>query len=147
MTAALHRAHSESETIALGKLFSHELVRGDVVALYGNLGAGKTRFIKGICEGLGVRDHIASPTFTIVHEYQSKSFPVYHFDFYRMTSLQEIAALGFEEYLACDGLCLIEWADRAQALLPSHRYDVRMDLEDDPLTRNISITSPARVLA
>ena len=131
--------HSEQETIALGKQFARSLKRGDVVATYGDLGAGKTRFIKGICDGLGVREHVASPTFTIVNEYAVVDLKVYHFDFYRVQSLKEIIDIGFEEYVNGDGICLIEWAEKAQSLLPAQRYDVHLSLGENPESREIVI--------
>jgi tRNA threonylcarbamoyladenosine biosynthesis protein TsaE len=131
--------HGEQETIAAGKEFGAKLALGSVVALYGDLGAGKTRFIKGICEGLGIQKHVSSPTFTIVHEYPVHAGTIYHFDFYRVRSLQEIIDLGFEEYFRADSICLIEWAEKAQSLLPTNRFEVYMDLGNDPDTREIRI--------
>lgn len=131
--------HSEHETVSLGKSFAEELKLGDVVAIYGELGTGKTRFIKGVCEGLGVREHVTSPSFTIVNEYRFPGGMVYHFDFYRVDSLNEIRETGFEEYLTLDGICLMEWADRARSLLPDHRYDITLSLGADNNSRTIVI--------
>ena len=100
--------HSEQETVSAGKAFATRLAPGSVVALFGDLGAGKTRFIKGICEGLGIQKHVSSPTFTIVHEYPVAGGTIYHFDFYRVRSVQEVVDLGFEDYLRTDSICLIE---------------------------------------
>lgn len=123
----------------LGVETARALKPGDIVALYGDLGAGKTRFIKGVCQGLGVRDHVASPTFTIVNEYHAGALNVYHFDFYRVKSIAEILDIGFEEYINGDGICLIEWAEKSRQLLPSHRYDVSMKLGKDEQSREIAI--------
>jgi tRNA threonylcarbamoyladenosine biosynthesis protein TsaE len=131
--------HNEQETIAAGKEFGAGLAPGSVVALFGDLGAGKTRFIKGICEGLGIQKHVSSPTFTIVHEYPIPAGTIYHFDFYRVRSLQEIIDLGFEEYFHADSICLIEWAEKGQSLLPANRFEVYMDIGNDPDTREIRI--------
>lgn len=131
--------HSEDETIALGSEFSRELRGGDTVALSGDLGSGKTRFIKGICSGLGVTEHVASPTFTLINEYRAGDLAVYHFDFYRLKSVQEIIALGFEEYVTGDGICLIEWAEKASPLLPGTRYSVGFRLGPESNTREIAI--------
>lgn len=139
--------HGEDETIDLGRRFALSLKRGDIVALYGDLGSGKTRFIQGICKGLGVREHVASPTFTIVNEYLVADLKVYHFDFYRIKSLKEIQDVGFEEYIDGDGICLIEWAERARELLPPGRYDVQMKLGQDGDTREITIAQSVEVPA
>jgi tRNA threonylcarbamoyladenosine biosynthesis protein TsaE len=131
--------HSERETVSLGKRFAKRLRPGDVVATYGELGTGKTRFIKGICEGLGVHKHVTSPTFTIINEYEFSGGVVYHLDFYRVESLDEIRDTGFEEYLTLGGICLIEWADRVRPLLPDHRYDVTFSPGTDENCRTIVI--------
>ena len=130
---------SEAETISAGKTFAGQLRQGDVVALFGDLGAGKTRFIKGMCLGLGVHENVASPTFTILREYNAGNVSIYHFDLYRIASEREIFELGFEEFVNNDGICFIEWADRAQKFLPSHRYDVHLKLGENPDTREIMI--------
>lgn len=134
-----YRTQSEEETIALGVDFAKRLSPGSIVALFGELGTGKTRFIKGICRGLGVHEHVASPTFTIVNEYNGTGIKVYHFDFYRMKSVLELQEIGFDEYLEDDGVCLIEWADRVQDFLPQHRYDVHMTLGNEENVREIVI--------
>ena len=136
---------SERETMNLGKAFAQQLKHGDVVAIYGELGTGKTRFIKGICEGLGVRAHVASPTFTIVHEYEFLGGRVFHFDFYRVNSVEEIRDIGFEEYLE-EGICVIEWAERAEELLPDRRYNVRLNLGARENEREVIIELPVVAL-
>jgi tRNA threonylcarbamoyladenosine biosynthesis protein TsaE len=130
--------HNEEETIELGQQFSARLQKGDVVALYGELGSGKTRFVQGVCKGLYVRDYVTSPTFTIINEYAGR-MRVYHIDFYRIKSLEEIYDLGFEEYCDADGVCLIEWAEAAQELLPKNRYDVRLRRSISETEREIEI--------
>ena len=104
---------------------------GAVVAFSGDLGSGKTALIRGICERFGCGDQVSSPTFTIMNRYDGAALTVYHFDFYRVASLEEIAELGFAEYRDGDGVCLIEWAEKADGLLPGRRYDVRMSLGAD----------------
>jgi tRNA threonylcarbamoyladenosine biosynthesis protein TsaE len=131
--------HSEEETTALGTSFAKSLRPGDVIALFGDLGSGKTRFVQGVCRGLGVKEHVASPTFTIVNEYLVGTQSIYHFDFYRITSLAELREIGFEEYLSGNGICLIEWADRVRDALPQRRYDVHMTLGSDDQSREIVI--------
>ncbi len=133
------QTHSEEETITAGMRFAGRLSAGDIVALIGELGSGKTRFIKGICRGLGVKDHVASPTFTIVNEYRGSHLPVYHFDFYRMKSPLELREIGFDEYLAGNGVCLIEWADRVFDMLPEKRYEIHFALGANEQSREISI--------
>lgn len=132
--------HCERETINLGRhLARRRLTPGSVVALYGELGTGKTRFVKGICEELGVSEHVASPTFKIVNEYLGEFGRLFHFDFYRVNSVAEIEALGFDEYLTNGGICIIEWAEKATTMLPERRFDVRFSLRPSPDEREIEI--------
>ena len=103
-----------------------------VIAFYGEMGAGKTTFITAICERLGVQDLVNSPTFTIVNEYQAEdNRPIYHFDFYRINDLREVIDMGFEEYIDSDGLCLIEWPEKIDALIPEETLKVKINIIDD----------------
>ncbi|RPI00636.1 MAG: tRNA (adenosine(37)-N6)-threonylcarbamoyltransferase complex ATPase subunit type 1 TsaE [Calditrichaeota bacterium] len=131
---------SAEETFAFGKSLSQTLSLGDVVCLHGDLGAGKTVCIKGVCAGLGVSEHVTSPTFTLINEYRG-ALPVYHFDFYRIADEHEVFELGLPEYLNGDGICLIEWPDRISPLLPGKRIEIRIAWDDsfDPSTRLITI--------
>jgi tRNA threonylcarbamoyladenosine biosynthesis protein TsaE len=113
------RSDSPHETRMLAAGLARLLAPGQVVLLFGDLGSGKTTFVKGICAALGAPGNITSPTFTIMHVYRGAEVTIYHFDFYRLESWREIAALGFEEYLDGDGICLIEWPERVLPLLPS----------------------------
>ena len=132
--------HSDDETVRLGKDFAaRNLKPGDVVALHGELGTGKTRFVQGICEGLGVKGHVTSPTFTIVNEHDFPGGVLFHFDFYRVNSVTEILDIGFEEYLNRGGICVIEWADRAKEVLPESHVDVRFSFGKGENEREISI--------
>ncbi len=107
------------ETAALGRRFAADARPGDVWALAGDLGAGKTHFVQGIADGLGAAGPVTSPTFTLVHEYHGGRLPVFHFDFYRLESASEVLALGWEEYIdEGGGLTLVEWADKFPAILP-----------------------------
>ncbi len=134
---------NEQETIDAGERFAAQLQPGDVVALIGDLGSGKTRFAKGVSRGLGVKDHVTSPTFTILHEYTGGRLPVYHFDFYRMRSVRELDEFGFDEYVDGDGVCLLEWADMIELRLPERRYEVRCTLGETETLRTITILSPS----
>lgn len=114
-------------TRALGRRLAAHLAPGDVLALYGDLGAGKTHLVKGIAEGLGLNpDEVQSPTFVLVHEYPTDP-PLYHFDAYRIEQPGEFERIGFGEYAAGDGVCVVEWPERIEGLLP--RGTVRLRLE------------------
>ncbi len=139
--------HSQEETAALAAEFAAVLKRGDVVALYGELGSGKTRFVQGICKGLGIREHVASPTFTIVNEYTVRDLKIFHFDFYRVKSLKEIIDIGFEEYAFGSGICLIEWAEKAREILPAQRYDVHLTLGKTGSEREITVEHLVEITA
>lgn len=109
---------SVDETIASGERAAATAAAGDVIALVGDLGAGKTQWAKGFVSGMGGSTPVTSPTFTIVHEYEGGRLPVYHFDFYRIEDAKAADALGLDEYFSGDGVCLVEWADRFPELLP-----------------------------
>jgi tRNA threonylcarbamoyladenosine biosynthesis protein TsaE len=138
------RTFNEKETINVGREFAARLTDGDVVALNGELGSGKTQFVKGVCLGLGVVEVVTSPSFIIMNEYKGERdgatpFSVFHFDFYRVKSLGEIYDLGVEEFLYGKGICLIEWAKAAVSVLPEKRYEVTLNVLDDQNTRDIKI--------
>ena len=105
--------------MAVGTRCGREARRGDVFALTGDLGAGKTQFVKGLVAGLGSDDEVTSPTFTLIHEYTSGRLPVYHLDFYRLNHRDELRQLGLEDYFNGEGVCVIEWADRFPEILPA----------------------------
>ena len=102
-----------------------------VFAFYGKMGAGKTTFIKAICEELGVEDVITSPTFAIVNEYTAKEGPIYHFDFYRIKKLEEVYDMGFEDYFYSGALCLIEWPELIEEVLPEDAVKVSITEKED----------------
>ena len=122
---------SSDETLKLGFDFAHSLKPGDVLAFYGNLGSGKTTFIRGICRGLGVEEYVTSPTFTLVNEYKG-TMPVFHFDFYRIDDADEIQEIGLEEYLYGTGVCLIEWPEIVRDQLPLQRYELYLTWRFEP---------------
>lgn len=111
-------AADEGALIEAGRLVAEGLGPGAVVALNGPLGAGKTHFAKGIVAGLGSRDEVTSPTFSLVNEYRSGGIPVFHFDFYRLDSAEEVLRIGWDEYLDEEGVVLVEWADKFPEVLP-----------------------------
>jgi tRNA threonylcarbamoyladenosine biosynthesis protein TsaE len=122
---------NETQTDELGGQIAALLPAGAVVALIGPLGAGKTRFVRALCRAAGVDEHaVASPTFVLVHEYSGR-LPIYHFDAYRLRSVDEFLALGPEEYFAADGWTLIEWADRIASCLPEERLEIEIQPTGD----------------
>lgn len=128
---------SPGETIALGNKIGEQLEAGDVVALVGDLGAGKTTFMQGLAQGLDVKGYVKSPSFTLVNKYEGR-FPVYHLDLYRLGDVNEIHELGIEEYLYGDGVCIIEWAEKAYSLLPEKHIMIKFFYTGDK-TRKIEV--------
>ena len=120
------RLDGEAATREYGHRLAAEAVPGQVIALIGDLGAGKTTLTKYIAEGLGVTEHVQSPTFTIVREYRSGRMPLYHFDVYRIDDPDEMFEIGYEEYFYGDGLCVVEWADKIEELLPEDTRVIRL---------------------
>ncbi len=121
------RVNSPKGMIELGESFAQQLVAGDVLALRGGLGAGKTHFTKGLAAGLGCDAQVTSPTFSLAHEYGGGRLPLFHFDFYRMDSVQEVLRIGWDEYLDEAGVMVVEWPDKFAELLP--RQAVWLDFE------------------
>ena len=119
----LRRTHSAKETRELGACLAETLKAGDVILLEGPLGAGKSELSRGIAQGLGIRETVTSPSFTILNVYTSGRLPLYHFDWYRLESAEELYELGMEEYLGGDGVSLVEWPGRCPEALPG---DFRM---------------------
>ena len=111
--------------------FINNIGDSTVFAFYGKMGAGKTTFIKAICEELGVEDVITSPTFAIVNEYTAKEGPIYHFDFYRIKKLEEVYGMGFEDYFYSGALCLIEWPELIEEVLPEDAVKVSITEKED----------------
>ena len=130
---------SEEDTEKLAREFAKGLRAGDVVALVGDLGAGKTTFTKAAAEGLGVTEKLSSPTFTIVCEYESGRLPLYHFDVYRVNDEDELFEIGFDDYLHGKGVCLIEWANLVEDLLPENTIYVNLSYGSSENERIINI--------
>lgn len=124
--------HSAEGTMEVGQKLAKGLSKGDVVALYGDLGSGKTTFTKGIGKGLGVKDvrQINSPTFVLIKEYSAR-FPIYHIDLYRLDKLREIEDIAIEEYIYGDGIAIIEWAEKIKTLIPEKHIAVRFKIKGD----------------
>lgn len=138
--------HSPAETIDLGRKFGSSLQGGEVVALIGNLGTGKTHLIKGIAAGLEAPDmtQVTSPTFVLINEYEGRGgeLTVYHIDAYRLESVEEFEALGFADYCRPDSVIVIEWADKILSALDGIDY-IRIDLSHEgPTDRKIVINNP-----
>ncbi|HAL46683.1 MAG: tRNA (adenosine(37)-N6)-threonylcarbamoyltransferase complex ATPase subunit type 1 TsaE [SAR202 cluster bacterium] len=132
-------AQSPEETQAIGRLLGMSAMPGDVYLLVGNLGAGKTTLTQGILWGLGSDEYARSPTFVLVNEYNAR-LTMYHMDLYRLDSYEEIVELGLEEHLDGDGVCVVEWADKAPGYFPEDHAMITLDVVD-PDTRRISLSS------
>ncbi len=133
--------NSEKETFELGKKIGQQAKPGEIYTLDGDLGVGKTIFTKGVAAGLGIEEPVNSPTFTIVQIYEEGRMPFYHFDVYRIGDPQEMEEIGYEDYFFGEGVCIIEWANLIEELLPEHAVRVRIekDLEKGFDYRKISI--------
>ncbi len=125
-------SRTRDETIALGEKLARRMKKGVVVALIGDLGAGKTVLVKGIAKGLGVTDtrYVNSPSFVIVKEHRGR-IPLYHFDIYRLEGPASLETIGYDEYFYGNGVTIIEWADKIKGLLPKRHIEVRFSIRDD----------------
>ncbi len=131
--------HSEQETEALGNQLGRTLKAGQVVALFGGMGMGKTALTRGIARGLGIRDRVTSPTFAIVNEYDEGRLPLFHFDLYRLESAEDLYEIGWEDYLRRGGVCVTEWSENAPQALPEDCIRVTVCPGDAPQSRKIRI--------
>ena len=138
MAEVLTVTASPEETRALGERMATRLKAGDVLLLQGELGAGKSELTRGIAKGLGVTETVTSPTFTILNVYESGRCPLYHFDWYRLESAEELYELGLDEYLGGDGIAVVEWAERCPEAIPEKHILVRITPVGEE-TRNIVI--------
>ena len=121
---------SEAETEAAGERFARTLPEGAVVALYGDLGAGKTAFVRGMARGMGIDARVSSPTFTIVNEYLGAR-ELYHFDMYRLGSADELFDIGWEDYLSRGGVCAVEWSENVEDAFEGDQICVRIEKTGD----------------
>ena len=134
-------SRSPEETMDIGRTMAQKVLSGDILAFSGDLGAGKTCFIQGVCRGLGVPEdiYITSPSFVILNRYKGR-LPIYHFDFYRLSCQDEILDLGYEEYFFGHGVCLVEWAERAEGILSEAYLKIRIN-NLSPTERRIELSA------
>lgn len=127
----IYESYKPEDTFAIGEKLGRDARRGQLCTLTGDLGVGKTVLTQGIAGGLGVREPVNSPTFTIVQVYDSGRMPLYHLDVYRIGDIEEMDEIGYEDYFYGEGLCIVEWADRIEELLPEKhmRITIEKDLE------------------
>ena len=133
--------HDPEETFEVGRKIGMNAKPGQIYTLTGDLGVGKTVFTQGVAAGLGITEPVNSPTFTIIQEYEDGRLPFYHFDVYRIGNLEEMEEIGYDDYFFGQGICLIEWAELIEEILPEKRIEVTIekDLEKGFEYRKITI--------
>ena len=133
--------YSAAETFALGKKIGENAIPGQVYTLVGDLGVGKTVFTQGVADGLAITEPISSPTFTIIQVYEEGRMPFYHFDVYRIGDIEEMEEIGYDDYFFGEGICLIEWANLIEEILPSNiiAITIEKDLEKGFDYRKITV--------
>ena len=133
--------HDPEETFDVGRTIGMNSKPGQIYTLTGDLGVGKTVFTQGVAAGLGITEPVNSPTFTIIQEYEDGRLPFYHFDVYRIGDLEEMEEIGYDDYFFGQGICLIEWAELIEEILPEKRIEVTIekDLEKGFEYRKITI--------
>ena len=127
----IQKAANEEEMIELGRRSAEQAVDGSVFVLSGNLGAGKTHWTKGFVSGLGSPADVTSPTFGLVHEYHEGRLPVFHFDFHRLQSPDELIAIGWDDYLEREGVTVVEWGEKFPELMPEGAVQVKITVLED----------------
>lgn len=144
MSASEYRSRSTRATERYAARLARTLRRGAVLALVGELGAGKTCFVRGLARGIGVPADVpvTSPTFTVMNSYHEGSLPLYHFDLYRLADLDELEAIGYRDFVGGDGICVLEWADRVPDALPPDALWVELTDDGTPGTRTIRVGCP-----
>ncbi len=123
----IYETNREEETFEIGRKLGEEAEKGQIFTLIGDLGVGKTVFTKGVAAGLGIREPVNSPTFTIVQVYEEGRLPFYHFDVYRISDVEEMEEIGYEDYFYGEGVCMIEWADLIRELLPEKFLQITIE--------------------
>lgn len=128
----VYRTNSPAQTEEIGQKLAQKLRAGDIIAFYGDLGAGKTAFTRGIARGLGITSRVTSPTYTIVNEYADGRLPLFHFDMYRLHSADDLFDIGWEDYLARGGVCAVEWSENVEeALTDAIRITITREADED----------------
>lgn len=138
----IFESHESKDTFEFGKKMAQEANAGDIICLLGDLGVGKTVFTQGFATGLGITEPVSSPTFTIVQQYEEGRIPFYHFDVYRISDVEEMDEIGFEDYIYGNGVCLIEWANLIEEILPETMkvVTIEKDLEKGFDYRRITVS-------
>ena len=132
---------SEQDTINFAENFASQLHKKDIVVLSGDLGSGKTKFVQGILKHFGLENEISSPTFTIVNEYDANNQKIYHFDLYRLESMDEAFDIGVEDYFDSGAVCLLEWPERIEDILPEDTVKINIKVNDDD-SRTLTLNFP-----
>lgn len=140
----IKETYSAEETFRLGCEIGKQAAAGDVYTLIGDLGAGKTLFTQGVARGLGITEAVCSPTFTILQVYEEGRLPFYHFDVYRIGDIEEMEEIGYEDCFYGDGVCLIEWANLIEEIIPARRFEITINknLQKGTDYRIIAIKEP-----
>ena len=125
-----YESFSYDDTQVIAKEIADTLKGGEFIAMYGDLGAGKTAFVQGLAKALGITNHVTSPTFTIVNEYEGR-LPLYHFDVYRIADPDEMYEIGYDDYIYSDGVCVVEWAELIEDLFPDRYYKLTILKDED----------------
>ena len=127
MIRVIIETENPEETFALGQKIGRAATPGQVYTLTGDLGVGKTVFTQGVASGLGITEPVNSPTFTIVQVYEEGRLPFYHFDVYRIGDIEEMEEIGYDDYFFGEGICLIEWAELIEEILPENRISITIE--------------------
>ncbi len=134
----IYHCRTLADTAAAARQIATQLTGRETLAFYGDLGAGKTTFIRELCGALGLTDEVTSPTYAMIHEYMSGSFPVYHFDMYRVDGIDSLFSTGYYDYLE-QGLMLIEWSENIEEALPADHWRVEITHGEQPPERIIRV--------
>lgn len=127
MSVKVIETYSPQETFEVGLNLGKSVIPGDIYTLNGDLGVGKTVFTQGVAQGLGITEHVNSPTFTIVQVYEEGRLPFYHFDVYRIGDIEEMDEIGYEDYFYGEGLCIIEWAQLIEEIIPQNAKSITIE--------------------